>query len=46
MERNVKLAPLLDNHDIVNDISKYEHELKKKTGKDIILIAYMKEESK
>jgi hypothetical protein len=40
MDNNFKLAPLGDNHDIVDDISRFEHELKQKTGKDIVLIAY------
>lgn len=43
MDSNFELAPLSQNNDIINDLSKYENELKKKMGKDVVLIAYTKE---
>ncbi|MDF2989253.1 MAG: hypothetical protein K0R50_4763 [Eubacterium sp.] len=45
MDNNFKIAPL-DNHEIINDISRLESELKKKSGMDIVLIAYTKAENK
>ncbi len=43
MDNNFKIAPLVDNHEIIDDISRLETELKKKSGMDIILIAYTNE---
>lgn len=43
MDNNFKIAPLVDNHEIIDDISRLETELKKKSGMDIVLIAYTNE---
>ncbi len=43
MDNNFKIAPLVDNHEIIDDISRLESELKKKSGMDIVLIAYTNE---
>jgi|GEM_PF-2410066 len=46
MNNNFKIAPLTDNNEVINDISRMESELKKKVGMDIILIAYTNAEKK
>lgn len=46
MDNNFKIAPIVNNHELIEDISKLEFELKKKSGMDIVLIAYTKEQSK
>lgn len=43
MNNSFKLAPLANNEEVLQYISKYENDLKTKTGKDIVLIAYAKE---
>ncbi len=46
MNNKFKIAPLADNNEAINDISRLESELKKKAGMDIVLIAYTNSENK
>ena len=43
MSDQYKIASLNNKDDIIRDISKYESDLKKKLGQDVVLIAYSKE---
>ncbi|MCR4436930.1 MAG: hypothetical protein QHH06_12405 [Clostridiales bacterium] len=43
MNDNYRLASLAKQDDLINEISRYENELTKRTGQDIVLIAYSKE---
>lgn len=40
------LIPLTNQDDVINDITRYENELKKKVGQDVVLIAYSKDTKK
>jgi len=40
MENNFRLAGLLDRDEVIRQISNYEKELSNRTGEDIVLIAY------
>ena len=43
MESMYKLESLPNQAEVIKDITKYENELKKKVGKDVVLIAYTKD---
>ena len=43
MNKSYKLVSLGNQDEVIKDITKYETELKKKIGQDIVLIAYTKE---
>lgn len=43
MDNLYKLVSLASQDEVIKDITKYEIELKKKVGQDIVLIAYTKD---
>lgn len=43
MDKMYKIVALNSQDEVIKDITKYEMELKKKVGQDVVLIAYTKE---
>jgi hypothetical protein len=43
MDNSYRLVSLASQDEIIEDITKYEIELEKKVGQDIVLIAYTKD---
>jgi hypothetical protein len=43
MDNSYKLVSLASQDEVIKDITKYENELEKKVGQDIVLIAYTKD---
>ena len=46
MEKSYKLADITNDKDIINKISRFEEELAKKMGHDVVLIAYTDKKSR
>ncbi len=42
MNNSYKIAPVKDNKEVIGQISKYEEELAKKLGHEVVLILYEK----
>lgn len=46
MDDSFRLAALANSEDLLRDITKFEHELAKKIGSDVVLVAYTRDRNK